>query len=267
MTKVLGDVTRGTTNPNRLRRVDRWMLHAVCGTIRAAHDPIVVDVGFGVSPSTTSELHQCLYKHVRADIEVVGFDNDPQRVADAQYLAVSGLQFKQGGFAVPLDRDRKPIAIRAFNVLRQYDADEVVPAWREMTARLAPQGFLIDGTCDEIGRRCTWLSIRAGAQEPETFTMSVHVGSLDVPSEIAARLPKVLIHENVPGQPLHSFLSAMDRAWQSPALVSSGPRQRWVATIESLAASGYPVIDTSVRWSLGELTVPWSVVRPTSFPG
>ena len=50
----VGSITRGTTNTNRLRRVDRWiaeqpaLLHAV--------DPFVVDLGYGASGVTTFEL-------------------------------------------------------------------------------------------------------------------------------------------------------------------------------------------------------------------
>ena len=68
---ALGDITRGTTNPNRLRRIDRWMLHAVCPIIRSSQDPIVVDLGYGATPVTTQEMFLRFRKHVRSDVEVV----------------------------------------------------------------------------------------------------------------------------------------------------------------------------------------------------
>ncbi len=266
MTRALGDITRGTTNPNRLRRVDRWMLHAVCGTIRACEDPVVVDLGYGATPVTTLEMYQRFAKHVRPDVEVVGIEIDPQRVAEAHSVAQSGLEFRYGGFEVPLANGRMPIAIRAFNVLRQYDESEVQQVWSTMTSRLAPNGFLVEGTCDEIGRRATWVSIRAGQSVPETLTISVHVGSLEMPSDIAPRLPKALIHRNVAGEKIYDFLQQMDRLWNSHAsLIPFGARQRWVATLESLVEQGVPVQDSKVRWRLGELTVPWEVVAPTSY--
>lgn len=268
MTRVIGDITRGTTNPNRLRRVDRWMLHAVCGTIRACDDPVVVDLGYGATPVTTLEMFQRFHKHVREDIEVIGIEIDPDRVAEAQSVAQLGLTFTYGGFEVPLPNGRSPIAIRAFNVLRQYDETQVLESWTQMAARLAPNGFLVEGTCDEIGRRSTWVSVRAGQSIPETFTMSVHVGSLELPSDIAPRLPKALIHRNIPGERIHDFLQAFDRAWNGhAALIPFGARQRWVATIETLVEQGMPIMDNKARWRLGEITVPWELVAPTSYLG
>ncbi len=266
--KPVGAITRGTTHPNRLRRSDRWILHQVCPVIRAAADPLFVDLGYGATPTTTIELYERLAKHVRSDVEVIGIEIDPARVAQAEVLARPGVSFTHGGFEVPLAHARQPIAIRAFNVLRQYDEAQVVSAWSTMADRLAPNGYLIEGTCDEIGRRSTWLSIRAGASSPETLTISAHIDSLELPSDIAPRLPKALIHHNVAGEPIHEFLSAMDRAWLShAALIPFGARQRWVATVQSLADEGLPIHDTKVRWRLGEITVPWSLVKPTSYPG
>jgi len=259
---VLGDITRGTTNPNRLRRIDRWMLHAVCPIIRKSVDPVVVDLGYGATPITTQEMFHRFRKHIRSDIEVVGIEIDPIRVKQAAEISEPGLDFAYGGFEVPLPNSRKPIAIRAFNVLRQYDESEVSKSWKLMTNRLAPEGFLIEGTCDEIGRRSSWVALRSQESEPETFTISLHVGSLEVPSEIAPRLPKALIHRNVPGEKIYDFLQEFDRAWLgNSAMIPFGARQRWVAAVESLRSS-YPILDNKVRWRLGEVTVPWEVVAP-----
>ena len=259
---VLGDITRGTTNPNRLRRIDRWMLHAVCPIIRSSEDPVVVDLGYGATPITTQEMFHRFRKHVRPDVEVVGIEIDPIRVKQASEIAEPGLEFGYGGFEVPLPNSRKPIAIRAFNVLRQYDESEVMKSWQLMTNRLAPEGYLVEGTCDEIGRRSSWVALRSQEKIPETFTISLHVGSLELPSEIAPRLPKALIHRNVPGEKIYDFLQEFDRAWLSnSAIIPFGARQRWVATVEALQSS-YPILDNKVRWRLGEVTVPWEVVAP-----
>ena len=47
----IGQVTRGTTGTNRLRRVDRWI--AQLAALRRATDPLVVDLGYGASATTT----------------------------------------------------------------------------------------------------------------------------------------------------------------------------------------------------------------------
>jgi len=238
------------------------MLHAVCPIIRESTDPIVVDLGYGATPVTTQEMFYRFRKHVRPDVEVVGIEIDPIRVKEAAAMVEPGLDFGYGGFEVPLHNSRQPIAIRAFNVLRQYEETEVSKSWQLMTNRLAPDGFLVEGTCDEIGRRSSWVSLRSQQSIPETFTISLHVGSLEKPSDIAPRLPKSLIHRNIPGERIHDFLQEFDKAWLgNSALISFGARQRWVATIESLKSS-YPIMDSKVRWRLGEVTIPWDVVAP-----
>jgi len=238
------------------------MLHAVCPVIRNCDDPVVVDLGYGATPITTQEMFNRFRKHVRPDIEVVGIEIDPIRVRQAQAMSEPGLDFAYGGFEVPLQNSRKPIAIRAFNVLRQYDESEVSKSWQLMTGRLAPDGFLVEGTCDEIGRRSSWVSVRSQKIVPETFTISLHIGSLELPSEIAPRLPKALIHRNIPGEKIYEFLQEFDRAWLgNSAMIPFGSRQRWVATIEALRSS-FPIMDNKVRWRLGEVTIPWDVVAP-----
>lgn len=238
------------------------MLHAVCPIIRKSEDPIVVDLGYGATPVTTQEMFYRFQKHIRPDIEVVGIEIDPIRVKQAAEIVEPGLDFRYGGFEVPLENSRKPIAIRAFNVLRQYDESEVSKSWKLMTSRLASNGFLVEGTCDEIGRRSSWVALRSQESVPETFTISLHIGSLELPSEIAPRLPKALIHRNVPGERIYEFLQEFDRAWLgNSALIPFGARQRWVASVEALQSS-YPIMDCKVRWRLGEITIPWEVVAP-----
>jgi hypothetical protein len=275
--KPIGDITRGTTNPNRLRRADRWFIHTMCSYLRSVDDPVCVDLGFGRTPDTTIEWHDRLRHHVRDDITIVGVEIDRDRVAEASSAATAGLIFVHGGFEVPLPdtrtggqlgvRHERAHAIRAFNVLRQYSESDVRPAWDVMAARLAPGGLLVDGTCDEIGRVCAWIAVRhdGHAAVPQSLTFATHVGSLDTPLAWAERLPKALIHRNIPGEPVHAFLTAADRAWASVAGIGVfGPRQRFIAMAQRLKDDGWPIADTSARWRLGELTIAWSAVAPSS---
>ena len=259
----MGSITRGTTNPNRLRRADRYVTGVLAPLLRRAEDPLVVDLGFGAAPLTTVELAERV-RSVRGDVEVVGVEIDPDRVAAAHAHARPGLSFRRGGFEIPTGF-RRPVLVRAFNVLRQYPVREVPAAWHLACSRLAPGGVLIDGTCDEIGRLATWLCCTG--RGPQTFTVSLRTGSYALPSEVAARLPKILIHRNVPGEPVHRLLHAADAAWLANAPLSPfGARQRWIATCRDLRASGWPVLHGPRRWRLGELTVPWSAVAPLSAP-
>jgi SAM-dependent methyltransferase len=264
--RPLGTVTRGTTHPNRLRRVDRWIAHAAARALRAAPDPVVVDLGFGAAAWTPRDLRDRL-RLVRDDVEVVGVEIDPARVEAATSYADSTLSFRRGGFEVPLD-GRAPVVVRAFNVLRQYDEDEVGAAWAAMSSRLARGGLLVEGTCDELGRHAWWVALEAGASQPRSLTLSTRLAALERPSDLAERLPKALIHRNVPGEPVHAFLRALDRAWAAAAPHASfGARQRWIAAMGSLRGSGVPVLDGPARWRLGEVTVAWSAVAPKQHAG
>jgi hypothetical protein len=146
-------------------------------------------------------------------------------------------------------------------VLRQYEESEVPAAWDRMLARLQPGGTLIEGTCNEIGRVCSWVNLTAAG--PQSFTISLRLADLDKPSIVAERLPKVLIHRNVEGERIHDYLEAIDRYWQIHAPLSVyGASQRWIATAESLRDADWPIRGTKARWKLGELTVDWRAVSP-----
>ncbi|MEO9134955.1 MAG: class I SAM-dependent methyltransferase, partial [Jatrophihabitantaceae bacterium] len=128
-----------------------------------------------------------------------------------------------------------------------------------MRAGLAPGGRLVEGTCDEIGRHAGWALLDADG--PRTLTLACRVESIERPSELAERLPKALIHHNVPGQPIHALLADFDAAWAAAAPLSSfGPRQRWIAACTTLATQR-PVRTARARH--GELTVDWPAVAPS----
>jgi len=254
----IGQITRGTTGTNRLRRIDRWI--ARLPELRRAEVGLVVDLGYGASATTTLELHARLAR-VRPDVRVVGLEIDPERVRSATAASVPGVTFTAGGFEIP---GEAPTVIRAMNVLRQYDEVEVMPAWQRMVARLQPGGVLVEGTCSELGRVASWVD--TSTDGPRTLTISLRLDGLEKPSVVAQRLPKVLIHRNIAGEPVHDYLSDLDRFWTSHApLGVYGPVQRWVATADSMRGAGWPIVGTSSRWRLGELTVRWCAVAPRDF--
>ncbi|EKX65317.1 class I SAM-dependent methyltransferase [Streptomyces ipomoeae] len=259
----VGTVTRGTTNPNRLRRMDRWIAATHGAELRRATTPLAVDLGYGAAPWTAVELLRRL-RATAPRTEVVGVEIDPARVAAAQPYECEGLAFRHGGFEVPVPG--RPTLIRAANVLRQYDEEEVAAVWERLCARLAPAsprasgGLLVEGTCDEVGRRHVWVAL--GPEGPRTVTFATRLGSLERPSDLAERLPKALIHRNVPGEPVHAFLRDFDRAWASAAPYASyGARQRWIRTIQDLTAD-WPILDGPSRWRQGEVTVTWEALAP-----
>jgi hypothetical protein len=258
--KPLGTPTRGTTNPNRLRRSDRWVTGTpwVARVLADAVDPLVVDLGYGATPVTTVELARRLAT-VRADVRVLGLEIDPARVAAAAHAAdPPRLDFRRGGFELA---GTAPVLVRAFNVLRQYEEPEVAAHWARLCAGLAPGGLLVEGTCDELGRRCCWVTLDTNG--PRTFTLACKPSDLDTPSDLAERLPKVLIHRNVPGERVHALFTALDRCWAHAApFANFGPRARWTEAVR-LCSAEWPVRDTRARWRLGELTVDWASVTPS----
>ncbi|HET9080288.1 MAG TPA: class I SAM-dependent methyltransferase [Trebonia sp.] len=276
--RLEGEITRGTTNPGRLRRSDRWITQALRSALRSAERPLVIDLGFGASPVTTLEL----YRRIRAvapQAEVTGLEIDPKRVVRARQALgrlrasgdrLPGLDFAVGGFE--LAAGRRPALVRAFNVLRQYPEEHAWAAWARLRAGLADGGVLVEGTCDEIGRRAVWVTLPA-SQDPARplITFSARLASLGRPSDLAERLPKTLIHRNVPGEPVHQFLRDFDRAWDSAAPYSAfGPRQRWLTAVASLSQRWpvlrYPPYGGPWRWRLGEVTLPWAAIAPPGHP-
>lgn len=265
--KPIGTVTRGTTNPNRLRRVDRFI--AALPVLKSSDVPIVVDLGFGASPITAIELLERLSK-VNAKTRVVGIEIDRERVERGLAVAHENLLFGLGGFETPLPsplpRDSKVQVIRAFNVLRQYDESEVPAAWALMQSRLSVDGWLIEGTCDEIGRLSSWVAIDSAG--PQTLTIAMRLASigsagLEMPSAVAERLPKALIHRNLTGERIHDFLTDLDASWQKAVgLAAFGATQRWMAACEAMQVRDWPIRGNRKRWRLGELTVDWQAVKP-----
>jgi hypothetical protein len=254
--KPQGVITRGTTNPNRLRRVDNWIASALAPVLSAASH-LVVDLGYGASPVTTVELRTRLAR-VQRDVRVVGLEIDPDRVLAAQpYADPPFLDFRHGGFELA---GLQPVLVRAMNVLRQYDESEVDDAWLALTAS---GSLLVEGTSDELGRLASWALV--GPDGPRSLTLAARLSTLDTPATLAERLPKALIHHNVPGSPVHALIAALDDAWLRAApFTVYGPRQRWLAAVGALRDGGWPVLDGPRRWRLGEVTVDWSCVTARS---
>jgi hypothetical protein len=234
-----------------LRRVDRHLVEVHRSLLSTAEDPLVIDLGYGATPITAVELHARV-RAVRADARIVGIEIDQSRVDAAAGAVTDGLSFVRGGFELA---GLRPLVVRALNVLRQYDEPAAAAAWLTMLDGLQGNGILLEGTCDELGRRAAWVTLsKAG---PQTLTLACAVDHLDRPSSLAERLPKALIHHNVRGTRVHALLTELDRAWDAAApLGTFGNRQRWAAMCDGL------------RWEQvgrrrdGELTVPWSTVRP-----
>jgi hypothetical protein len=236
--------------------MDNWITATQAGVLRRAVDPLVIDLGYGATPVTAVELAARLGR-VRSDVRVIGLELDPSRVAAAQHAASPPrLEFRRGGFELA---GYRPALVRAANVLRQYDEEAAAQAWITLREGLAEGGVLVEGTCDEVGRRAAWVLLDRDG--PISLTLACRVSAISTPSDLAERLPKALIHRNVPGEAIHALLADFDAAWAAAAPASAfGPRQRWMTACRGLAARGWPVADARSRH--GEVTVAWPAVAP-----
>ncbi|MDU0479062.1 class I SAM-dependent methyltransferase [Staphylococcus chromogenes] len=256
MGRPLGVITRGTTNVNRLRRCDRWMrfhpdVAKALGAVAPGQRPLALDVGYGASHTTTCEWATWL-RHISPEVQVTGLEINPERVLPPR----DGVTFELGGFELA---GYQPNLVRAFNVLRQYDVAQVEDAWREVCSRLAPGGLFVEGTCDELGRRSAWVTLDVDG--PRTLTLAWDPFDISTPSDLAERLPKRLIHDNVPGTPINRLLTAMDDAWaRSAGWAPYGPRIRWRQARALLLADGWPITPIRRRIRDNLLTVPWESV-------
>jgi hypothetical protein len=260
--KPVGEITRGTTNPNRLRRVDRYLTQLP--VIRNVENPIAVDLGYGKTPITAQELYLRLTK-VNPGVRVLGIEIDPVRVSEAKAFETNNLVFSHGGFEIPIPNsfsDRKDVdIIRAFNVLRQYQESEVESAWSMMQSRLSKEGIIIEGTCDEIGRVASWITL--DIEGPKLFTISLRLRGLEKPSKVAERLPKSLIHKNTEGNKIFDYLVDLDEAFAKAASFAVfGPSQRFIQTAKLMQQKGWAIQHQPKRWALGELTISYPLVSP-----
>jgi hypothetical protein len=236
--------------------MDNWITATLAPVLRAAADPQVIDLGFGSHPVTTVEMAARL-RRIRPDVRVLGLELDPDRVAAALPAAdPPRLDFARGGFELA---GHRPTLIRAANVLRQYDEAAAARAWSTLRRNLAPGGVLVEGTSDELGRRASWVLLDASG--PISLTLACRVESLDRPGDLAERLPKSLIHRNVPGEAIHRFLLDLDAGWDAAVPLSAfGARQRWIAACATVA-DRWPVRRDRCRF--GELSVDWSAIAPS----
>src|SRR5699024_11012518 len=201
-------------------RCDRWMAYhpQISSLLRTTAQPLALDVGYGASYTTTVEWARWL-RTVNPDVRVTGLEINPERVLPPR----EGVRFELGGFEL---RGYHPQLVRAFNVLRQYDAHQVPAAWESVCSRLAPGGFFIERTCDELGGRST--STLLNAQGPQSLTPSWVLLDVHTPEQLAERLPNAPIRRNGPGEPIYDLLQAADQAWAHTAgWAPHGPRVRW----------------------------------------
>ncbi len=265
--RPVGAPTRGKTRANRLRAIDAFLLRYAEPLIRREEGAFAgawtVDLGYGAEPATTLELARSL-RRLNPQARVLGVEIDAERVAAAQPFADAQTAFRLGGFNLPLqtnaDGSREAVRlIRALNVLRQYDEGSVLPAWEQMAASLLPNGLLVEGTSDPLGRLWVVNVLRreedeaAGARlRHEALVFGASFKQPFDPAAFASVLPKNLIHRAAEEGAARTLLAAWARAAQKTvALRDLGQRQWFAAAADQLAQELRPagfLIDTRRKW-------------------
>jgi hypothetical protein len=221
--RPLGQPTRGKTAPNRLRKTDTFLAVAFPEFVR--HMPgFYVDLGYGFFPITSVEtLHRL--RRLNPGLRVLGVEIDPQRVAAAQPFAEPGLEFRHGGFNLPLRVDERVSVIRAFNVLRQYDESAVEAALAALARPLTAGGLILEGTSDPLGRLLTFnlYQMQPGGLTRSALVLAPSLGLGFQPRSFKAVLPKNFIHHAEPGGPIDRFFAAWHAAWQNARSLSTDP--------------------------------------------
>jgi hypothetical protein len=240
--RPLGQPTRGKTAPNRLRKTDTFLAIAFPEFVRRMPG-LYVDLGYGFYPVTSVEtLHRL--RRLNAALRVLGVEIDPARVEAARPFAEPSLEFRHGGFNLPLLPGERVSVIRAFNVLRQYDEDEVEAALAALSKPLTLGGLVLEGTSDPLGRLLTFNLYQ---QQPTGLarTALVLAPSLSLgfqPRSFQAVLPKNFIHHAEPGGPIDVFFAAWQAAWQYARGLATDRREIFTQAALRLAdRSGYKI--------------------------
>ena len=227
--RPLGLPTRGKTASGRLRRADQFLSLAYPFTLRNLRAPIV-DLGFGASPTTTLESLEVL-RVLNPSVRLIGVEIDPDRVRAALPFAQEGLEFRLGGFNLPLGEGETAGVIRAMNVLRQYPEQEYGRSLGLLGSYLAPGGILLEGTSDPPGNMMALnLYVRgSGYLLHDGLALIANLRHPFSPRQFQAILPKNLIHHLEPGSPLDAFFGAWSVCWQRAMQTEVRDRRRLFA--------------------------------------
>lgn len=251
--KPQGVITRGKTARNRLRRVDTFLASYDAPLLRrqdgAFRGALWVDLGYGGEPWTALETAR-RWARLAPRLQGLGIEIDPLRVAHAEPWRGAKLDFRLGGFNMPLRSGETVRLVRAFNVLRQYAPAAVADALQQIAHGVPVGGLLVEGTSDPPGRlwvASLWRRVQPadGADFPwhrEALVFSTNFKSPLDPVLFQAVLPKDLIHGMAPGSKIHRFMESWKDALNATRAWSDwGARQWFAAAAGRLQESGYGI--------------------------
>ncbi|MBN2443139.1 MAG: hypothetical protein JXJ04_17395 [Spirochaetales bacterium] len=227
----------------------------ICRQTGVFKDAMFVDLGFGKFPATTLQTAEYL-RRINPELLVLGVEIDKTLVLEAEKYSDDLTQFRYGGFNLPLKHLKNiPIEnvriIRAFNVLRQYNEDEVYDAFMTLGHYLLPGGLIIEGTSDPYGRVWAANILRKNKSDhliKEALVFSTNFKGGFEPRHFQPILPKNYIHHMVPGEEIYTFIEDWKKEYKKN--LSTGKttaKQLFIDTARNLKEQGYAV-ETRKKW-------------------
>ena len=107
---------------------------------------------FGMALAKASLESAVRFRRLNPSLKILGVEIDKERVDAALPYADDKTFFRLGGFNLPLKEGETVRLIRAFNVLRQYEEKDLIPAYERLAQYVLPGGLMIEGTSDPFGR-------------------------------------------------------------------------------------------------------------------
>lgn len=254
-----GSATRGRTRPLRLRALDSYLiaqeLHLLTRGDGDWSGAPIIDFGLGDTPATTLELAGVL-RAINPDLELLGVDHAPARVAAARSFEDPRVRFALGDFDTLPSLARRARVIRVMNVLRGYPVEAVPRAHAQLGAALLDGGLALEGSSDPDGAVLTahLLRRRGDALVREALLFHTDFSRGFAPWMFRDWLPRDLRRSVRDGTAIHAFLSAWTVHFEAHR--TGEPAGTFVRSAHALRASGVAVRDDAALLASGTLV--WS---------
>ncbi len=201
----IGQKTKGLTCENRLRQTDIFVCIEYDCLIKKKN-AIFVDLGFGKYPITTIETYRRL-SIVNPSIRVIGVEIDRDRLIEAKQYEKPNVEFKLGGFNLPLKEGEFANIIRCYNVLRQYPEKEFEPSIKILCHYITDDGIILEGTSDQYGRLTAFNVFSRSGDGIKKCKLGFGTNFISTfhPRDFQSVLPRNYIQHIIPGEWIYQF--------------------------------------------------------------
>ncbi len=214
------------TRPGRLRGVDTWLRAE-----RSSGWPVdvaLVDVGFGVSPTTTVELFDWV-RGLRPDARVEGWELDAAALERAQAFAEPGLCF----LTAPQDVGPTFDVARAFNVGRAGPREALEQLHGLLVRALRLGGVALEGSTDVDGRVAAFYVLRDDGART-ALVLATDLSRAVAPRLFRDVLPRDWRRSAHAGTPVFALLEDWQRSWEA-VRATLDPRAAFLRSVAELA--------------------------------